>query len=206
MRVINPSDPPVPLTDAARAQIKALALRQHKASGVLMQVVSFLGGQVEDGLKLLPDKTRAKLDSAAARGLRASYDAAGRSKGGMGRFIATDRAHKALASVTGAIGGFGGLPTALAELLGAKARLANGSCPWGGGGGRHELHLCQLLHRHRPCSFRTTGIGADTWRRRRCDSVSRRPRAAQTSAAQGLNLRAQIITNGAAHRLIATCT
>ena len=116
MRVINPSDPPVPLTDAARAQIKALALRQHKASGVLMQVVSFLGGQVEDGLKLLPDKTRAKLDSAAARGLRASYDAAGRSKGGMGRFIATDRAHKALASVTGAIGGFGGLPTALAEL------------------------------------------------------------------------------------------
>ena len=116
MRVVNPDDPPAPLTDAARAQIQALALRQFKASGVLMQVVSFLGGQVEDGLKLLPDKTRAKLDAAATRGLRASYDAAGRSMGGMGRFIATDRAHKALASVSGALGGLGGLPTVLAEL------------------------------------------------------------------------------------------
>ncbi|MCF2869818.1 EcsC family protein [Octadecabacter sp. G9-8] len=116
MRVINPVDPPAPLTDAARVQIKALAQRQHAASGVLMQVVSFLGGQVEDGLKLLPDSTRARLDAAATRGLRASYDAAGRSMGGMGRFIATDRAHKALASMSGAIGGFGGLPTALAEL------------------------------------------------------------------------------------------
>ena len=81
-----------------------------------MQVVSFLGGQVEDGLKMLPDSTRARLDGAATRALRASYDAAGRSQTGVGRFIATDRAHKALASVSGAIGGFGGLPTALAEL------------------------------------------------------------------------------------------
>jgi hypothetical protein len=116
MRVVNPDNPPAPLSDAARAQITALAQRQHNATGVLMQVVSFLGGQVEDGLKLLPDTTRARLDAAATRGLRASYDAAGRSMGGMGRFIATDRAHKALASVSGAIGGIGGLPTALAEL------------------------------------------------------------------------------------------
>jgi hypothetical protein len=116
MRVINPDNPPPPLPEAARDQIKALAHRQHAASGVLMQVVSFLGGQVEDGLKLLPDTTRARLDAAATRGLRASYNAAGRSRGGMGRFIATDRAHKALASVSGALGGLGGLPTALAEL------------------------------------------------------------------------------------------
>lgn len=116
MRVINPDDPPAPLNDAARAQITALATRQHDASGVLMQVVSFLGGQVEDGMKLLPASTRARLDGAATRGLRASYDAAGRSMGGMGRFVATDRAHKALASISGALGGLGGLPTALAEL------------------------------------------------------------------------------------------
>lgn len=113
---VNPDNPPAPLSDAARAQITALAARQHNATGVLMQVVRFLGGQVEDGLKMLPESTRARLDGAAARALRASYDAAGRSRGGMGRFIATDRAHKALASVSGAIGGFGGLPTALAEL------------------------------------------------------------------------------------------
>lgn len=116
LRIVNPDDPAVPLTDSARADIKALAQRQHDAMGVLMQVVSFLGGQVEDGLKMLPASTRAKLDAAATRGLRASYDAAGRSRGGVGRLVATDRAHKALASVSGALGGLGGLPTALVEL------------------------------------------------------------------------------------------
>lgn len=116
LRVINPDDAPAPLTDAARTRIAALALRQHNATGVLMQVVSFLGGQVEDGMKLLPDGARARLDGAATRALRASYDAAGRSQGGIGRMVATDRAHKALATVSGAIGGLGGLPTALAEL------------------------------------------------------------------------------------------
>lgn len=81
-----------------------------------MQVITFLGGQVEDGLKILPAQTRAKLDGAATRALRASYDAAGRSQGGIGRLVATDRAHRALASVSGALGGLGGLPTAIAEL------------------------------------------------------------------------------------------
>ncbi|MGJ8609839.1 MAG: EcsC family protein [Octadecabacter sp.] len=113
--VILAASPP-DLTDADRARIAALATRQHAATGVLMQVVSFLGGQVEDGLKLLPDSTRKRLDGAATRGLRASYDAAGRSRGGLGRFVATDRAHKALASLSGALGGLGGLPTALVEL------------------------------------------------------------------------------------------
>lgn len=112
----HPDTPPAPLDAATKAQIAALAARQHNAAGLLMQVVVFVGGQVEDTIKLLPEPTRARLDAAAAKGLRASYDAAGRSQGGMGRLIATDRAHKALASVSGALGGLGGLPTALAEL------------------------------------------------------------------------------------------
>lgn len=116
MRVVNPDTPTAPLTDAACAEIAALAARQVKANGVLMQVVHFIGGQVEDGLDMLPARTRAQLDGAATRALRTSYDAAGRSQGGMGRFVATDRAHKALASLSGALGGLGGLPTALAEL------------------------------------------------------------------------------------------
>lgn len=116
LRVINPENPPAPLTEAAQAQIEALAARQHKASGVLMQVVTFLGSQVEDGMKLLPATTRTRVEGAATRALRMSYDAAGRSRGGLGRKIASDRAHKTLASVSGALGGLGGLPTALAEL------------------------------------------------------------------------------------------
>jgi len=115
-RDLIPADSPVILTDEDRDRIAALAARQHAATGVLMQVVSFLGGQVEDGMKLLPESTRKRLDGAATRGLRASYDAAGRSRGGLGQFVATDRAHKTLASVSGALGGFGGLPTALIEL------------------------------------------------------------------------------------------
>jgi len=116
LRVINPDEPPAPLPPAAKAKIAALAARQAKANGVLMQVVTFLGGQVEDGLKLLPEATRKRLEGAAAKALRASYDAAGRSQGGVGRLVATDRAHKALASVSGALGGIGGLPTAIAEI------------------------------------------------------------------------------------------
>lgn len=116
LRVVNPDAPPAPLPPAAKAAIAALAARQIKANGVLMQVISFLGGQVEDGLKMLPESTRARLDGAATKALRASYDAAGRSQGGIGRLVSTDRAHKALASVSGALGGLGGLPTALAEL------------------------------------------------------------------------------------------
>ncbi|MEN8917702.1 MAG: EcsC family protein [Octadecabacter sp.] len=116
MHLVNPDDPPARLSDEARAQIAALAARQDNATGVLMQVVSFLGGQVEDGMKLLPERTRKRLDAAATRGLRASYHAAGRSQGGVGRYVATDRAHKALATVSGALGGLGGLPTALVEL------------------------------------------------------------------------------------------
>ena len=81
-----------------------------------MQIVTLSGSQVEDGLKLIPSNIRNRLDAAATHGLRTSYDAAGLSQHGIGRFIATDRVHKALASITGALGGLGGLPTALVEL------------------------------------------------------------------------------------------
>ena len=116
MRVINPDTAPARVSDDARTEIAALAQRQHDATGVLMQVVTFLGGQVEDGLKFLPATARTRLDGAATRALRASYDAAGRSRAGLGGKIGSDRAHKALASLSGALGGVGGLPTALAEL------------------------------------------------------------------------------------------
>lgn len=116
MRVVNPDPPPRPLDDDARARITAIAKRQKAAKSVLMQVVTFVGGQVEDGLKLLPKSSRGKLEDAAKQALKHSYDIAGKSRGGPGRIIATDRAHRALATFSGALGGLGGLPTALAEL------------------------------------------------------------------------------------------
>jgi hypothetical protein len=118
---LNPDAPPAPLTDEARAQIGALALRQRHAAGLLMKGILFVGGQVEDGMKLLPKPVRRQIDSAARAALQHSYDLAARSRG-EGRFgaltarIAGDRAHKVMAAVSGALGGLGGLGTALAEL------------------------------------------------------------------------------------------
>ncbi|WP_458791120.1 EcsC family protein [Yoonia sp. MH D7] len=101
------------LTDDARAQITALVLRQRRANGVMMKAINFVGGQVEDGLKLLPAGTRDQIDKVARRALTASYTAAAKSRS---RYVGSDNTHRAMSVLTGALGGLGGLPTALAEL------------------------------------------------------------------------------------------
>ncbi|HKL69818.1 EcsC family protein [Salibaculum sp.] len=117
MRLVNPDPAQPPLDDAARATIKALAAQQHAAGTVLMQVINFVGGQVEDGLKLLPGAQLARIESAASAALRQSYDLAGQSRrGAMAGLAASESGHRALAMISGALGGMGGLPTALAEL------------------------------------------------------------------------------------------
>jgi hypothetical protein len=101
------------LDDDATAAIAALVFRQRRANGVLMKAINFVGGQVEDGLKMLPIAARAQIDVAARRALEASYDAASRSRT---TYAGSDTMHKALGAISGALGGLGGLPTALAEL------------------------------------------------------------------------------------------
>lgn len=114
MKEINPA---TPLTDQARDEIAALAARQRRAGGVLMKAITFVGGQVESGLRMVPKGFRDQIEAAARTALEISYTAASRSRGGaMGRAVAGDRMHKMLATLSGAIGGFGGLTTALAEL------------------------------------------------------------------------------------------
>jgi len=108
---------PTPPDDAAMAQIAALAQRQTRANGVLMKAINFVGGQVEDTLKMLPDVARKQIDAGARAALQRSYDVAAQSrKGAAGRTVTTDGGHKVLATITGALGGLGGLPTAIAEL------------------------------------------------------------------------------------------
>ncbi|MFZ3582731.1 EcsC family protein [Loktanella sp. DJP18] len=108
---------PAPLSDADRARIAALADRQRRANGLLMRAINFVGTQVEDTLKLLPKGARAQIDTAARSALTQSYEVASRSReGAWGQAVNTDRMHKVMATLSGAIGGFGGLPTALAEL------------------------------------------------------------------------------------------
>jgi hypothetical protein len=111
---INPPDPKPPLTDIARADLAALALRQRRANGLLMKAVNFAGGQVEDGLKLLPKPMRAQVENAVKAALLRSYELAARSR--RGGLLGSDRAHRVIGTISGALGGLGGLPTALAEL------------------------------------------------------------------------------------------
>jgi len=112
MREINPDQPPQPLTEEARADIAALVERQRRARSLLMQVVSFAGGQVEDMMKMVPKGVRGRLDAAARQALERSYEVASQTGGR----LEGDRANKIFATISGALGGLGGLPTALAEL------------------------------------------------------------------------------------------
>lgn len=105
------------LPDEAIQQTQALAARQKQANGLLMQAITFVGGQVDDTLRLLPEGARAQIDTAARSALRRSYDVAHTSRQGrLAGAVTTDAGHKALATISGALGGLGGLPTALAEL------------------------------------------------------------------------------------------
>ncbi|MCC7322089.1 MAG: EcsC family protein [Rubellimicrobium sp.] len=104
------------LDPAARAAVAALALRQAAAAGPFMRAVTALGGQIEGGMRALPAPVRARLDEAARKALAQSYDLAGRSRGGIGRRLIGDGAHRTLATLTGAAGGFAGLAGILAEL------------------------------------------------------------------------------------------
>ncbi len=122
IKEVNPDNPLPPLGEAEKAEIAALAKRQKAAGGLLMKAVNLVGSSVEDSLKMLPKPVRSQFDRAAQAALLKSYEAAARTRGGDGRlaawasFVTGDRAHKALAAFSGAVGGVGGLATALAEL------------------------------------------------------------------------------------------
>ena len=117
LRLVKAGTLPAPLTPELAARVAALAQRQHRASGVLLSAITFVGGQVEDTLRLLPAGARRQIDTAARAALQRSYELAARSRSGrMAGVASTDAMHKALATLSGALGGLGGLPTALAEL------------------------------------------------------------------------------------------
>lgn len=109
--------PDCPLTDDAHAAVAALARRQHGAQGLLMKLVTALGGQVETGLKAMPAPVRDRVNDVARAALTRSYELAARShEGAWAGSLRGDRAHKVAATVSGAVGGVGGLATSLIEL------------------------------------------------------------------------------------------
>jgi hypothetical protein len=107
----------VDLDDAAKARIKALAVRQNAANGVLMKAINYVGGQVENGMGVLPKGVRSQIDNVARIALEKSFNLAAKTRTGpIGRAIGTDRMHRVLGTISGAIGGVAGIGTALTEL------------------------------------------------------------------------------------------
>src|SRR3990167_4617942 len=98
---------------ALEADIAALARSYRRANGPVMALVNRLGGGIEAQMALLPDTLRAEVERVVARALSAAHGLAG-----AGRRVPDmgGRAAVLAAVVTGAAGGAGGLPSAIAEL------------------------------------------------------------------------------------------
>ena len=91
-----------------------MAQRYRRASGGGMEIINALGGKAEGWLSRLPGPVRDGLDSATRAALEQAVKAAGAS-----RKAVPDQpgwVNSMLGAAMGAAGGFGGTPTALAEL------------------------------------------------------------------------------------------
>lgn len=103
-------DQPLPIPPDLSAQVADLARRYKRANGPVIRLVNRLGASLEGQLSALPDSVRRQIERVTAQALEASYGLAARapdlgSRGPLAAVIAT-----------GAAGGAGGLPTAVAEL------------------------------------------------------------------------------------------
>lgn len=105
---------PLPvLPDDPAPEIARLALRFRRANGPVMAVMNRLGGSIEDKLEAMPAEMRVRLNSVTRAALERGYRVAatGRHAPDFG-----PRGPMALAALTGAAGGMGGLATSIAEL------------------------------------------------------------------------------------------
>ena len=103
---------PVPLD--VDAELEQIAKRYREAGGVGIGVLNLIGGQAENLLDRLPAPVRKQLEGATIRALDHAMTAAHKS-----RAHVPDQAawlNTAASAAMGAVGGAGGLPTALAEL------------------------------------------------------------------------------------------
>jgi hypothetical protein len=96
------------------AELDRLAERVRTARGAGMQLMTFVGNQAEGLLDMLPGPVKDGLERATAVALEQSFNAAALSRGRLAD--TSDWLTRAMTVGTGAAGGIGGLPSALAEL------------------------------------------------------------------------------------------
>lgn len=101
-----PTTPTVDLAD----QVAELARRYKRANGPVIRLVNRLGNTLEGQMSALPDALRSQIERVTAQALETSYGIAARTPD-LGQ-----RGPLAAVIATGAAGGAGGLPTAIAEL------------------------------------------------------------------------------------------
>lgn len=96
------------------AEMDALARRYKRAGGVGLQVLGMIGGSAEGLIDRLPTEVRNRLDKATEMALTTANRAAHQSRG----YVSDqpDWLNLAMTTAMGAAGGFGGLPSAMAEL------------------------------------------------------------------------------------------
>ena len=106
--------PQVHETDDLHEELMALVRRYQAASGPGLRLLNALGSQAENLIERIPSPVRGQLEAATKRGLELSFSAAAASRGRVPD--GGDWLNTALATAMGAAGGFGGLPSALAEV------------------------------------------------------------------------------------------
>lgn len=107
--------PRIAETDDLHAELVALVKRYRGASRPGLKLLNAIGSQAENLIERIPAPVRGQLEAATRRGLELSFSAAATSRGGRVP-DGGDWFNTALATAMGAAGGFGGLPSALAEV------------------------------------------------------------------------------------------
>ena len=100
--------------DHVDARLDALAVRYASAGSAVISVLNIAGGQTEGLLDRLPKGLRENLDAGTEQALRLAMKLAETSRGVIGD--QPGWLTKAMTTAMGAAGGFGGLPSAMAEL------------------------------------------------------------------------------------------
>ncbi|MCT4609606.1 MAG: EcsC family protein [Pelagimonas sp.] len=106
--------PHLPDPISYQSDLAVIAQRYKGAGNVGMQVLNLVGGQAENLLEKLPDSVKDRLEETTEKALMAALRAAQTSRG-----VVPDQKswlNTALTTAMGAVGGVGGLPSALAEL------------------------------------------------------------------------------------------
>lgn len=104
----------VPATVDVDARLDAIAARYKQAGGVGINVLNLIGGQADNLIERLPTVVRRNLEGATVKALNQAMKAAHSS-----RAMVPDQKswlNQAVSAAMGAVGGAGGLPTAMAEL------------------------------------------------------------------------------------------